>query len=102
MKISHQETRHIAHLARVGIPDSEIPFYAQELSGILEYVDVLQSVDVSGTSVGVGGVNHLHSCVRQDEAYGVSGTPHIHTVLKSLQTDKGFVKVQAILDKKDE
>jgi aspartyl-tRNA(Asn)/glutamyl-tRNA(Gln) amidotransferase subunit C len=44
MSVSHDEVRHVAALARIGVSDERIPALARELSGILEHMAVLQGV----------------------------------------------------------
>src|SRR5262245_48009756 len=47
-KIDPQQVRHIAHLARLKLSDEEIARFGAQLAGILDYVDKLNEVDVSG------------------------------------------------------
>lgn len=47
MSVSHDDVRHIAALARVGVDDRRLPALAAELSGILDHVAVLARVDIS-------------------------------------------------------
>jgi aspartyl-tRNA(Asn)/glutamyl-tRNA(Gln) amidotransferase subunit C len=46
MAVTFDDVRHIAALARLGVPDDRLPVLAKELSGILVHMDVLQSVNV--------------------------------------------------------
>lgn len=46
MPISEEDVRHVARLARLAVPDADLPRYAQELGAILEHVARLQAVDV--------------------------------------------------------
>jgi aspartyl-tRNA(Asn)/glutamyl-tRNA(Gln) amidotransferase subunit C len=48
MSVELDEVRHIASLARLGIPAERLGALAQELSGILAHMAVLQRVDTSG------------------------------------------------------
>jgi aspartyl-tRNA(Asn)/glutamyl-tRNA(Gln) amidotransferase subunit C len=48
MAVSFDEVRHIAALARLGVPEDRLPVLAKELSGILAHMDVLQSVSIPG------------------------------------------------------
>jgi aspartyl-tRNA(Asn)/glutamyl-tRNA(Gln) amidotransferase subunit C len=47
MSISLDDVRHIAELARIGVPDERLPVLARELSGILEHMAVLGRVDLT-------------------------------------------------------
>jgi aspartyl-tRNA(Asn)/glutamyl-tRNA(Gln) amidotransferase subunit C len=46
--ISKEKVKHIAKLARLALSEKEIEKYQKELSKILEYIEKLKEVDVSG------------------------------------------------------
>ncbi|MEM1343711.1 MAG: Asp-tRNA(Asn)/Glu-tRNA(Gln) amidotransferase subunit GatC [Pseudomonadota bacterium] len=48
MSIDETTVAKVAHLARLRVEDTELPSLAKELSGILDWVEQLQSVDVEG------------------------------------------------------
>ena len=58
MSVTVEEVRHIAALARLGVPPERIPSLVAELNRILEHMDVLAAVPsrpeqrVSGVSAG--------------------------------------------------
>lgn len=45
MSLTHDQVRHVAMLARLGLEPGDEEFYAQQLSGILAHIDRLQEVD---------------------------------------------------------
>ena len=45
MSLTHDQVRHVAMLARIGLEPGDEDFYAQQLSGILAHIDRLQQVD---------------------------------------------------------
>ncbi len=47
MAISEAEVRHVARLARLALSDEEIAVMKAQLSAILDYIAMLQEVDVS-------------------------------------------------------
>lgn len=49
MAVSRDDVRHIAALARIGIPDAQLDALVTELSGILAHMEVLAQVDASGS-----------------------------------------------------
>lgn len=51
MRITPDETRRIAALAHLELAEEEVERMAGELTAILEYIDQLKEVDVSGVSV---------------------------------------------------
>ncbi len=46
-RLSHEEVRAIAELAKLNLSDAEVDKYARQLSQILEYFTLLQEVDTS-------------------------------------------------------
>ncbi|MEF3273600.1 MAG: Asp-tRNA(Asn)/Glu-tRNA(Gln) amidotransferase subunit GatC [Chloroflexus sp.] len=47
MSLSEAEVRHVARLARLALTDDEITVMRAQLSAILDYIAMLQEVDVS-------------------------------------------------------
>jgi aspartyl-tRNA(Asn)/glutamyl-tRNA(Gln) amidotransferase subunit C len=47
MAVTPDDVRHVAGLARLGIPEGSLASYVEQLNGILGHVDVLQRVDTS-------------------------------------------------------
>lgn len=47
MAVTPNDVRHVAGLARLGIPEAALVGYVEQLNGILGHVDVLQRVDTS-------------------------------------------------------
>jgi aspartyl-tRNA(Asn)/glutamyl-tRNA(Gln) amidotransferase subunit C len=50
MRITEEETRRIAVLAHLELSDGEVTRMSGELTRILEYIDQLNEVDISGVS----------------------------------------------------
>ena len=48
MKISQEEVRHVAKLARLELSDKEVEKFAGQLSSVFEYMDVLSEADTEG------------------------------------------------------
>ncbi|MBP9761137.1 MAG: Asp-tRNA(Asn)/Glu-tRNA(Gln) amidotransferase subunit GatC [Candidatus Magasanikbacteria bacterium] len=65
MKLTVQEVEHIANLARLSLSPEEKEQYAEQLSAIFDYVDLLQEVDTSGVEASEG-VSQLTDIVRED------------------------------------
>jgi aspartyl-tRNA(Asn)/glutamyl-tRNA(Gln) amidotransferase subunit C len=47
MSVDHATVRRIAHLARIGVDEAEIPELARELNAILAFVEELSTLDVA-------------------------------------------------------
>ncbi|MEO0344194.1 MAG: Asp-tRNA(Asn)/Glu-tRNA(Gln) amidotransferase subunit GatC [Pseudomonadota bacterium] len=48
MSIDIETARRVAHLARIKVEDADLPKLAEELSGILDFMEQLNEVDVDG------------------------------------------------------
>lgn len=48
MSITEDEARKVAHLARIAVDAADLPALAQELNGILHFMEQLSEVDVEG------------------------------------------------------
>ena len=68
MKLSRQEVEHIARLARLTLTEAEIVRYQEQLSDILEYAAVLQSVDTSGIAPSTSLLPPKANSLRADQA----------------------------------
>ena len=66
MKISREEVRHVARLARLDLEDAELDKMADQLGGILEYMDTLNRVDTEGVAPTAHAVS-LTTPLRADE-----------------------------------
>ena len=45
MKLTQEQVRHVANLARLGLGDDQLEAMAAQLSSILEYIDQLEKID---------------------------------------------------------
>lgn len=50
MSLTEKDVRHIAHLARIALPDAELPAVAAKLARIVGFVDQLQAADTTGVT----------------------------------------------------
>lgn len=65
-KITDADIRKLAELCRLKLTDEEIPKYKQEISKIVEFVEVLQSVDTEGIEP-TSQVTGLTNVTREDK-----------------------------------
>jgi aspartyl-tRNA(Asn)/glutamyl-tRNA(Gln) amidotransferase subunit C len=66
MKLSHDEVRHISQLARLGLSQSELDKFREQLSSILENFEILQQLDTSNIAPTTQAIP-LHNVFREDE-----------------------------------
>lgn len=95
--INKEEVKHIAHLARLGISKGEIEKFQGELSAILDFVEKLQKVDVSGVEP-MAQATESKNVFRKDQAKK-SKAAFRQTFLKNLPQREGdHIKVPPILE----
>ena len=66
MTLSKEEVKRIAYLARLGLTDDELEKFAGQLTGILDYVDMLNEVDTENVEP-TSQVTGLESVMEDDE-----------------------------------
>lgn len=66
MTHSELDVRHVAHLARIELTDSETATFQAQIAGILDYVDQLNRVDVSNVEP-TAHANAVFNVFRKDE-----------------------------------
>jgi aspartyl-tRNA(Asn)/glutamyl-tRNA(Gln) amidotransferase subunit C len=66
MALTQEEVAHVARLARLQLSPEEIERMQEQLSAILDYVDMLQEVNVTGVTP-TAQVTGLSSVMRADE-----------------------------------
>ena len=95
MRITTEEVRHIATLARVGMTDDEVERMRDQMSNILEQFDVLSQVDTSG--VESTGSPPGHQTVMRDDRVGPSADRD--DVLSNAPRRQGdLIRVRAVLE----
>lgn len=91
-KISIEQVEHIADLARIGISDEEKQKFQEDLGSVLDYIDKLQGVDVSGIEP-IANITGLENQIREDE----NGSSHDDTevlVRMAPENKDGYVKAR--------
>ena len=73
MKLTKEQVQHIARLARLKLTPEEEERYAEQLTEILNYVEVLKELDTKGVPE-TSQVTGLSNVTREDEARGVLAT----------------------------
>lgn len=71
-KISHDDVKKLASLAKIAITDEEVTKFQPEIEAIIEYVEILKSIDTEGVEP-TSQVTGLVNVTRPDEIvdYGV-------------------------------
>ena len=95
MRITTEEVRHIALLARVGMTDDDIELMRDQLSDILEQFDILQQVDTEDVDA-TGHLPHLSTVTRDDVI--AESLPRDDVLANAPQREGDFVKIRAVLE----
>ena len=95
MKLSREEVLHIALLARLGLTETEVEKFTEQLSNILESFEKLQQVDTKDVPPTTQSID-LQNVVSSDEV-----TPSLpeSQILANAPRKKGdFFRVRAVLE----
>lgn len=93
-KISVEQVRHVAKLARLELSEEQVARYAGQLESILEYIAKLGEVDMNGVEP-MAHVLPLHNVLREDV---VEPSLPLEEVLKNApETEGRFFKVPKII-----
>ena len=95
MKLSHEEVRHIAELAKLGITDQEVEEFGEQLSAILEYAEAINRLDTDAIPP-TAQVIELRNVMRDDEPRPSCSTEEI--LANAPQEDEGCFRVRAVLE----
>jgi aspartyl-tRNA(Asn)/glutamyl-tRNA(Gln) amidotransferase subunit C len=95
MKLSDEQVRHIAWLARLGLSDEEVEKFSLQLSNILENVEILQQVDTTNVPPATHTIPLQNVLRKDDVAKSYSQSEVLSNAPK--QAEKCF-KVQTILE----
>ena len=93
-RLGDADVRHVAKLARLAIPDDRVHAYAEQLAGILGYVEQVRAVDVEGVEP-TAHAAHLVNVLRDDR---VGEMLPVEQVLQNAPaSDPPFFKVPKVL-----
>lgn len=95
-KLSKDEARRIAILARLGLSDAELEAMTGQLGSILDFVAVLQQADTSSVEA-TSQVTSLIDVLREDEVRPC-GISREQLLANAPATENGFVKVKRVLE----
>lgn len=95
MKLSEDEVRHVAELAKLKLTDDEVALYAEQLSEILDYAEQLQEIDTSSVPP-TPYVLPLENIMREDVA--APGLTNDEALANAPDSEGGFFRVKAVFD----
>ena len=92
--LSKDEVKHIAGLARVGLDEKEIEKFSKTLSSILDWVEQLEEVDITGIEP-TAHITGLENVAREDVEYNFENKEGIIALFPDKKDN--FDKVKSIL-----
>ena len=95
MKLSYEQVRHIAWLARLGLSEDEVEKFSLQLSNILENFDILKQVDTADVPPATHTVP-LQNVFRKDDV--AESYSQAEILSNAPRQEKDCFKVQAILE----
>jgi len=95
MKLTREDVLHIALLARLGLTETEVERFREQLSNILENFEILQQVDTTDIPPTAQSIT-LQNVVRDDEVAG--SLPQVEILANAPQKEGSFFRVRAVLE----
>ena len=95
MRLTADDVRKVASLARLKVTDVEVASLQGDLTAILEYVDVLNEVDITGVAPMVHAVE-LHDVLRADVV--IESLPLAEALQNAPRTDGRYFLVPTIIE----
>ncbi len=96
MKLKREEIQHIAKLARIKLTEEEEELYTEQLSQILEYMQILQEVDTS-LKEPTAQVTGLENVTREDVVASCSQKMREDIIEQFPEREGDLLKVKAVL-----
>jgi len=95
MKLTREDVLHIARLARLGLTETELEKFREQLSNILENFEILQQVDTADIPPTAQSIA-LQNVMRDDEA--ATSLPQSEILVNAPQKDENYFRVRAVLE----
>lgn len=95
MRLTRDQVEHVADLAKLGLSEEEIELYRKQLSAILEYAAILQSLDTEAIPP-MATVLPLRNVMRADEP--AASLSQEDALANAPAVADGHFQVRAILD----
>jgi aspartyl-tRNA(Asn)/glutamyl-tRNA(Gln) amidotransferase subunit C len=95
MILTRKQVEHVANLARLALTEDEIEMYRQQLSAILEYAAVLESLDTDVIPP-TATVLPLRNVMREDQV--APSLQQADALANAPSANEGYFQVKAILE----
>ncbi|RLA90257.1 MAG: Asp-tRNA(Asn)/Glu-tRNA(Gln) amidotransferase subunit GatB [Deltaproteobacteria bacterium] len=95
MKITRNDVKHVASLARLGLSDKEIDSFSIQLNAILEYMEKLNELDTTNVKPTAFVIEKVNA-FREDKVKTSFGQEK--TLKNAPEKEEGFFKVPKIIE----
>jgi len=97
MKLSNEQIKHIANLARLELSEDEFEKYGSQLSNVLGYIEMLKEVDTSNV-MPTAQVTGLENVLRDDEAVDWDEKEKEIALDQAPAREERFIKVKKVFE----
>ncbi|MDD5031485.1 MAG: Asp-tRNA(Asn)/Glu-tRNA(Gln) amidotransferase subunit GatC [Patescibacteria group bacterium] len=97
MKLSKEEIKHIADLARLELTEAELKKYGSQLSEVLTYIDQLKEVDTIDIEP-TAQITGLENALREDVKEDWDKREVEEALSQAPNLEDGQIKVKRVLD----
>jgi aspartyl-tRNA(Asn)/glutamyl-tRNA(Gln) amidotransferase subunit C len=94
--LTHDDTKHIAELAKLKLSPSEIEKFTEQLSDVLSHIQLLDEVDTNNTEP-TSQTTRLENVLRDDEIKADNILTQEEALSGTENTKNGFITVKQIL-----
>ena len=95
MKLSREEVEHVAELAKLGLSEAEVERLREQLSNILEHVEILRELDTTNVTP-MAHVTGLQNVMRDDVV--TACLTRASVLANAPDQEEGFFKVPPVLE----
>jgi aspartyl-tRNA(Asn)/glutamyl-tRNA(Gln) amidotransferase subunit C len=95
LKLTREEVLHIARLARLGLSETELDRFREQLSNLLENFEALQRVDTTGVEPTAQSIP-LQNVMKDDEV--APSLPQSQVLANAPRKEDTFFRVRAVLE----
>ena len=95
MKLTKEQVKHIAKLAKLNLSDGEVGKFQKQLSAILEYIELLNEVD-TGSVVPTAQTTGLKNVTRGDTPQKEQCLTQEEVLGNAPEKQEGHVKTKAV------
>ena len=95
MRLSPEEVRHVALLARLGVTEAELEKFSHQLSNILDNFEILEEVDTTDVEPTAHSIP-IHTVLREDQSRPSLSPEEV--LANAPHQEDGHFRIRAVLE----